>query len=99
MNFATLPRTAFHEISSAEAIPAVAAAPHCEVLVDTQCLANWDEVAACFDDVNYDQTATFSNLIWGEARMSRIILRQGDTIIAAARAAITASMVPRSWAM
>jgi len=88
MNFATVPRTAFHEISRDEAIPAVAAAPHCEVLVDSQCPANWDEVAASFDDVNYDQTATISNLIWGEARMSRIMLRQGDTIIAAARAAI-----------
>jgi hypothetical protein len=65
-----------------------AGASHFDVLVDGQCLDNWDEIAAGFDDVNYDQTALFTNLRWGEAHMSGIMLRQGATVIAAARAVI-----------
>jgi hypothetical protein len=59
-----------------------------EVLLDAQCPGDWDRVVTNFDDVSYDQTATFSNLCWGEGRMSRFMLRQSGTVVAAARAAI-----------
>lgn len=75
------------------------AAQGIDVLVDAQCPANWDEIAVQFDDVDYDQTATFSNLGWGEERMSRIMLRQGGVVVAAARAAIiTLPGVPKGIA-
>jgi hypothetical protein len=67
---------------------AAPAAPPFEVLVDGQCDENWDDIAAGFDDVNYDQTATFSNLGWGEGRMSRIMLRHDGKVVALARVAI-----------
>src|SRR3989304_1872017 len=59
-----------------------------DVLVDAQCPADWDDIVARFDDVDYDQTATFSNLGWGEGRMSRLMLRQSGDVVAAVRAAI-----------
>lgn len=68
--------------------PAASAAHRFDVRVDDQCPDNWDEIAAGFDDVNYDQTATFSNLGWGEGRMSRIMLRHEGEAIAMARVAI-----------
>lgn len=71
----------------AAAEPDAAALPF-EVLVDGQCPENWDEIAAGFDDVDYDQTATFSNLGWGEGRMSRIMLRHAGQTAALARVAI-----------
>lgn len=88
MNITALPRTPYVEVPPAGAAPRQAPAHDCEVLLDAQCPADWDDLVAGFDDANYDQTATFSNLIWGEARMSRIVLRQGDAVVAAARVAI-----------
>ncbi|MFN3658771.1 MAG: lipid II:glycine glycyltransferase FemX [Pseudolabrys sp.] len=70
-----------------------------EVLIDAQCPADWDETVARFDDVNYDQTAVFTNNGWGAARMSRLMLRRNGAVVAAARTAIiTLPGVPKGIA-
>jgi hypothetical protein len=58
------------------------------VLVDEHGAGDWDTLAAGFDDVSYDQTAAFSDLRWGEDRISQMLLVQGDDVVAGARVAI-----------
>ncbi|HET9574138.1 MAG TPA: hypothetical protein VFP29_10495, partial [Methyloceanibacter sp.] len=57
-------------------------------LVEEHGAGDWDTLAAGFDDVSYDQTAGFSDLRWGEDRISRMLLVQGDDVVAGARVAI-----------
>lgn len=85
---ATALRQADHADFIAHDTQADATAQAFDVLIDAQCPADWDEIVTHFDDVDYDQTATFSNLGWGEARMSRIMLRQDGDVAAAARVVI-----------
>jgi hypothetical protein len=59
-----------------------------EVLIDEHIARDWDGLIAGFDDVSLDQTAAFSDLRWGDGRISQLMLVEGGEVVAAARVAI-----------
>ncbi len=65
-----------------------ASRPRVAVLVDAYSREQWDAVIAAFADVSYDQTAAFSDLRWGEERVSELMLVEDGKPVAGARIAI-----------
>jgi hypothetical protein len=57
----------------------------CEI--DEVADADWDRLAGQFDDISYDQTASFAAGLWGD-RTSHLMLRRGGEVVAGARLAI-----------
>ncbi len=46
------------------------------VEVDSLAPGIWDDIAASFEDMAYDQTACYSDGLFGRERMSHLLLRQ-----------------------
>ncbi len=59
-----------------------------QILIDTHAAREWDDLISEFVDVTYDQTAAFSNLRWGEGRVSELMLVEDGEPAAGARIAI-----------
>lgn len=59
-----------------------------QVFIDTFAAREWDALVSQFLDVSYDQTAAFSNLRWGEGRLSELVLVEQGEPVAGARVAI-----------
>jgi hypothetical protein len=58
------------------------------VEVDTIGPGEWDQLAARFSDVTYDQTASGPQEQWGPKRLSRLVLRRAGQPVAAAQVVI-----------
>jgi hypothetical protein len=59
-----------------------------DIRVDLHTPAEWDEIAAGFTDITFDQTAVFSGIQWGMDRVSDISLWQDGVCMAGARIAV-----------
>ena len=59
--------------------------PHLTCDVDTVNDADWDEIAAGFDDVSLEQMAAYTNERWGDRRTSHLLVRRNGEVIAASR--------------
>ena len=54
------------------------------VEVDSLDAAGWERLVATFDDATYDQGHAYAASVWGEHRLSHIVVHDGDRIIGAA---------------
>lgn len=76
--------TALQRQVEPEALPDVPAGS-CTVEVDSHSRLAWNEVVDRFSDASIYQTAAYGEVRWGEKNVSRLVVRIGQKIIAAAQ--------------
>jgi hypothetical protein len=47
--------------------------------------ASWEEIVSAFDDASYDQTNSHGAHLWGQEKVSQLVLRRDGAVVAAAQ--------------